>query len=356
MKIRRTFLPLIVIVPAVLAAAWWFTRSPEKTAPDAEPGSPTAFVETAKITRKTIAEVITAYGSVIAQPGKLQTASLAYEARVNHVLVAPGQPVKKDDPLVEIAASPATQLLVSQAKSAAQLARKELEQTQERFDLKLATNQDLNTARKAATDAELQLASLQHEGADHAGIVRAAAEGIVANVVVQDGQLVPAGTALVEIIASNAIEAKLGIEPEDVVAVSEGQEIALFPVNQPVTRKITGTVRLITRRINPATRLVDIYVTLPPASGLLLDGYLRAGIARASADALVAPRSAVLPKDGAWQIFTIRDGRAVAHQVRLGLVAGDEAEVIGPGIAEGESVVTLGNYELEDGMAVEVAK
>ncbi len=355
MSPRRILVLAVPIASVVLAVGWWSACSePEPPAGSgSESNATTAFVEAVKVGRKTIAETVTAYGSVIAQPGKLQTTSVAYEARVSHVLVAPGQPVEKGDPLLAIAASPSTQLQVNQARSAADLARKELKQTQERFDLKLATNQDLNSAERAATQAALQLASLEREGADTAGLLRAPSEGIVANVAVQDGQLVAGGAALVEIIATDEIEAKIGVEPEDLVAVSVGQSVALLPVNQPASREIGGTVRLVTRRINPATRLVDVYVSLPPDSGLMLDGYLRASIARESKDALVVPRSSVLPKDDAWQLFTVRDGRAVAHRVRLGVVSDGEAEVLGDALEPGDLVVTVGNAELEDGMAVD---
>jgi len=357
MKTRRILIVLILVALAVLAVVYWLTHAGPESSPEENtaPDNSTAYVETTKIVRKNIAEKITAYGSVIAQPGKLQTVSLAYEAQVNHVLVAPGQLIKKDDPLLEIAASPATQLLVNQARSAAELADKELQQTKERFNLKLATNQELNAAQKAATDAALQLVSFEKEGADNGGMVRASSEGIVANLAVQDGQVVPASNALVEIIAKNEVEAKIGVEPENIQAISPHMMIALFPVNQPASQKISGTVRLVTLRINPTSRLVDVYVTLPTDSGLLLDGYLRAEILRESPNALVVPRSAVLPKGDAWQLFTIHDGRAMAHKVGLGIVSDGEAEVIATDLKEGEAVVSLGNYELDDGMAVEVA-
>ena len=354
----RRILPVFALLAvAALVVRFWLNPARPEAGPENEAAAEqtTAFVETAQVVRKTIAEVLTAYGSVIAQPGKLQTVSLPYESRVNHVLAAPGQPVKTGDPLIEIAASPATQLLVNQARSAAELARKELQQTKERFNLKLATNQELNAAQKSATDAELQLASFQKEGADNDGIVRATSEGVVASLSVQDGQLVPAGNALLEIIAKDQVEAKIGVEPVDVGAIVPHMTISLFPVNQPVNHEINGSVRLVTLRIDPTSRLVDVYVTLPADTGLLLDGYLRAEIRRESANTLVVPRSSLLPKDDGWQVFTIRDGHAVARAVRLGIVSGGDAEVLDSDLQDGEIVVSLGNYELEDGMAVEVA-
>src|SRR5207302_8636827 len=105
------------------------------------------------------------YGSVVAQPGKTHSMSVAFETRVRHILVAPGQFVQENDPLTEVELSPAAQLQFQQAKNAAEAARKELKQTQDRFNLKLATNQDLSAAEKTARDAEAQLTTLQRAGA-----------------------------------------------------------------------------------------------------------------------------------------------------------------------------------------------
>ncbi len=115
--------------------------------------SPVEEVQVAKVERKTITEKVIAYGSVVAQPGKTHTVSVAFETRVRHVLVAPGQFVHKNDPLIEIELSPSAQVQFQQAKNAAEAAQKELKQTQERFNLKLATNQELSAAEKTGGDA-----------------------------------------------------------------------------------------------------------------------------------------------------------------------------------------------------------
>ena len=126
---------------------------------------PIARVQVAKVQRKVISEKAIVYGSVVAQPGKTHSVSVAFETRVRHILVAPGQFVQENDPLTEIEPSPAAQLQMQQAKNASEAAQKELNQTQERFKLKLATNQDLSAAEKTARDAEAQLTSLQRAGA-----------------------------------------------------------------------------------------------------------------------------------------------------------------------------------------------
>ena len=121
--------------------------------------------------------------------------------------------------------------------------------------------------------------------------------GVIAKVDAQDGQIVPPGGPLVEIVAENEIEVKLGVEAEDLSAAQEGARITIVPVNDPTATKVEGTIRLVTRRIDPTTRLVDVYVALPEGTKLLLDGYVRGEIQRTEKDAVVVPRSAVLPNE-----------------------------------------------------------
>jgi RND family efflux transporter MFP subunit len=316
---------------------------------------PVARVQVAKVQRKVISEKAIVYGSVVAQPGKTHSVSVAFETRVRHILVAPGQFVQENDPLTEIEPSPAAQLQMQQAKNASEAAQKELNQTQERFKLKLATNQDLSAAEKTARDAEAQLTSLQRAGAGADNRIRAGQAGVVAKVDVQDGQIGPAGGPLFEIVAENEIEVKLGVEAEDLPAVPPGASISIFPINDPTASQVEGSVRLVTRRIDPTTRLVDVYVSLPEGTKLLLDGYVRGEVQHTEKNALVAPRSDVLPNESrSYDVFTVADGKAVKHTVKVGLQNSDEVQIISDDLHENDSVVTVVNSELEDGMAVEI--
>jgi len=114
---------------------------------------------------------------------------------------------------------------------------------------------------------------------------------------------------------------------------------------------------LVTRRIDPTTRLVDVYVTLPEGTKLLLDGYVRGEIQRTEKNALVVPRPAVLPNESReFEVFTVANNRATKHTVKIGAENPNEIQVTADDLHEGDPVVTVGNYELEDGMAVEIKK
>ena len=345
----------IVVVLIVCAIAWIAQRF--GVGKEEKKAGPVAQVQVAKVQRKTVTEKVIAYGSVVAQPGKTHSVSIAFETRVRHVLVAPGQFVRENDPLIEIELSPAAQVQFQQAKNAAEAAQKELKQTQERFNLKLATNQDLSAAEKTARDAEAQLTALQRAGAGGDNRVHSDVAGVIAKVNAQDGQIVPPGNPVVEIVAENDIEVKLGVEAEDLSAAQEGASVTIIPLNDPTAPKVEGTIRLVTRRIDPATRLVDVYVTLPAGTKLFLDGYVRGEIQRIEKNALAVPRSAVLPNESReFEIFTVENNHAIRHTVKIGAENPNEIEVIANDLHEGDPVVTLGNYELEDGMAVEIKK
>ena len=354
MNRRRIIVVAIALI--IFAALVWIVER-FGVGKEVKAGGPVAQVQVAKVERKTITEKVVAYGSVIAQPGKTHSVSVAFETRVRHILVAPGQFVQENDPLTEIEPSPAAQLQFQQAKNAADAARKELKQTQERFNLRLATNQDLSAAEKTARDAEAQLTALQRAGAGGDNRIHADMAGVIAKVDVQNGQIVAPGSPLVEIVAENEIEVKLGVEPEDLSAAQEGAPITIFPVNDPTAREVEGSIRLVTRRVDPATRLVDVYVALPEATKLLLDSYVRGEIQRTEKDALVVPRSAALPNESReYEVFTVANNRAVKHSVKIGAETPREVQLIAEDLREGDPVVTVGNHELEDGMAVEIKK
>ena len=355
MKKSRIIILAIAAALILGALAWIAQRfgigNEEKKA------APVPEVQVAKVERKTINEKVIVYGSVVAQPGKTHSVGVAFETRVRHILVAPGQFVHENNPLTEIELSPGAQVQFQQAKNAAEAARKELKQTQDRFNLKLATNQDLSAAEKTARDAEAQLTALQRAGAGGDNRIHSDLSGVIAKVDAQDGQIVPAGGPLVEIVAENEIEVKLGVEPEDLSAAQEGAPITIVPLNDPTANNVEGTIRLVTRRIDPTTRLVDVYVSLPAGTKLLLDQYVRGEIQRTEKDALVVPRPAVLPNESReFEVFTVANNRAVKHTVKIGAENPKEMQVMADDLHEGDPVVTVGNYELEDGMAVEIKK
>lgn len=354
--VKRLSIILVLILLSVGIIGYSFSRNAsehgEAQGGGTEESKPVAQVETAAVEHKSISETLTAYGGVVAAPGKTQFIAVSFESRVKHILVSAGQVIKKGDVLLEIEGTAASVLQLQQAESTNEEAHKELEQAKKRFAMKLATNQELYQAEKAAADADLQLNSLRKYGVDSAGEIRSGTAGIVAKVDVEDGQIAGSGAPLIELIANDDIEVKLGAEPEDIGKIATGQKVGISLVNDVGSPTIEGTVRLVTQRVNPTDRLVDVYVSLPPRTRLLLAAYVRGEIAVASRETLVVPREAVLPNDSDFTLYLVHDARAIEKKVKLGLGTASEVEIIDSAIKEGDRVVTVGNRELSDGMEI----
>lgn len=346
------------VVAAVGLGVVWFMigRGGNKPASaEAEPLSKGAAVvvpvKVSSIRLAEIRETITVYGTVVAQPGETAVSSVPFESRIGRMFVTAGEQVQTDTPLLEIGPSPASRLQLQQATDAESAARKDLQQVQDQFNQRLATNTQLIAAQQAFQAAQLSLENLQKQGVGQSSKLTPQFAGIIRKVDAQEGQIVPAGAPLVEIAAENRIEVKLGVEPEDVPYVHDGASVELVPVHTDA-KAITGRVRLVTKQVNPATRLVDVFVALPPDSGLMLEGYVRGTLVTASKETLVVPRGAVLPEDKAYALYTVVNGKAVKHVVHLGLQDSREVEVTGDDLRAGMPVVLSGNYELAPGMAV----
>lgn len=358
-------IPWAIIILAVAAAGgagYWLGHrgAADKEESASESGgqaatAPVASVTVVPLRRATISADVVAYGTVVAPPSEISVVSVPFESRVTKILVAPGQTVNAGQPLVEVQGSAATLLAVEEARNAVASAERDLQAVKQRYDQKLATNADLYTAENNLRTAQGRLKSLQQGGAGGPAQLKAEAAGIVSKVDVQIGQVVPIGSPLVEVVAQNRIEVHLGAEPEDAESLAAGQAVQLQPIDDPDAKPVEGKIRLIGRQVDPATRLVDVFVSLPPNVPLLLQAFVIGTIPRTTADAFVVPRDAALPnEEGGFELFSVKDGKAVKHTVRLGVENDRQVQVIGEDLKEGDPVVTVGNYELENGMAVQL--
>ena len=365
----RTLTGLIVVLLALAAAAggvgYWIGHrggaaggakdADEASAASAKPEPAVAPVTVTPIRRGTVSEQVTAYGTVVAPPNEVRAVSVPFECRVTKMRVAPGQVVASGQPLVEVEGSAATQLAYQEARNAVAAAQRDLDLTRQRFEQKLATNAELFTAENALQIAKARLQSLEQTGAGSPRQLTSEVDGIVSKIDVQVGQVVAAGNPLVEVAAKNRIEVRLLVEPEDVAALGPGHTVVLTPVEDPGATPVAGQIRLIAQRVDPATRLVEVLVALPADAKLMLESFVAGRLNRAAGEGLIVPRDAVLPADaGGYVLFTVNDGKAVKHPVRIGVENDRETQIIADDLKAGDLAVVSGNYELDDGMAVQV--
>ena len=243
-------------------------------------------------------------------------------------------------------------LQLEQAQRELNAALRDNQLLQERIRLKLATQQDLVTSRLRVEQAKVMIKNLADRGIGKEQLIRAENSGIIYLVNVQQGQIVAAGTPLLQIVDQNQWVVRLGIEPEDYDHLKVDQQVLITPVNTPVSEPVKGRIEIITHQIDPTTRLLNVFVRPESNQTLLINDFVEAQIIISTINSLLVPQQAVLPDDGGYSLFTIKNGHAVKHQVQIGLENDTQIEVIATDLKEQDDVVVLGNYELESGMAV----
>ena len=361
MKRKKTKIGLMVVALLLALGAGFFagrsgTGGNVETANDEAAGSaeaqPIAPVKTMAVSEGEISEWFTAYGTVMVPANAHQSVVAPLEIRVEKILVVPGQRVKRGEAVVKTEPSGDTALALHQALATFNAAAQTLKNVQQRFAMKLATTQEQQAAETAAHTAGLNLANLQKRGAGTGQTLFAPQSGVVSRIDASSGQVVPAGGSLMTIDDQTQVNVRLGVDPSEAQKITVGEKVKTSLVGRTEMSAVTGTVFLITQQVNPQTRLVDVYATLPRNTAWMLDAPVTAQFAAASKHALTVPRKAVLPSGAQNVLFTVANGHAIKHRVWLGLQNDREVEILKaePPLTAGDSVVIEGNYELEDGM------
>jgi RND family efflux transporter MFP subunit len=315
---------------------------------------PIAQVTTVKLQKTEMTETLTAYGVVLPFPDKLQTISLPYNSEIEAIQVTDGQLVQRGDVLLTVKSNADANLQLEQAREELDAAIQENKLLKDRIALKLATQQDLVTTQLRVDQAKVMIKNLKERGIGKSQSIKAEYTGMIHLVNVQQGQRVPAGNPLLQLIDQNQWVVRLGVEPEDFEHLQLKQQVLITPANKRFATPVKGRIETIAHQIDPTTRLLNVLVRTDTNQTLLINDFVQAEVILSSAQTLVAPRQAVLADGMAYSLFTIKKGHAVKHSVQVGLENDKHIEVIADDLQEQDEIVVLGNYELEDGMAVDV--
>lgn len=318
--------------------------------------APVATVRTTQVSRAPIGATVRAYGVVGAASGSVQTVNVPYVARVIRWRVTPGQRVRRGAPLAELAADPSAVLAATQARTAVTLAQGELARTQSLYDQRLATQSQLAAAQKALEDARAALAAQNLLGV-RAGNTSIASpiDGVVIQLQATPGDQVQPGAPLLQLGREDArVNVSLGVEPADAVKLRPGDRVTLHGLSSALADSaLTGAVVAVGAALDPQSQLVTVGASVPTAQSAFIPGTrVVADIATTPSQHWVVPRDAVLKDDRGSYVFQV-DAAHKAHRVavRVSVEDGDRYGVDG-NLDPARALVTVGNAELDDGMAV----
>lgn len=320
---------------------------------DAETQAPVA-VQTAMPVRQIFHNYVEAYGTLTGDTRRAQALTLPQAGQIVAAEVTPGRRVHKGQPLLRIATDPSTVSAYQQAVNTADQARAELARTQRLHDEKLATNSQLDAARKALADAQSALtAQAKLGGAQAITTLDAPADGLVTALDVQLGERVAAGAKLVEFTPQGGLAALLGVEPEQAARIHPGMIASLHAVYGNAA--LQGNVVSVADAVDPQSHLVEVLAAIADPAGLAAGSALSGKIAVAQFQAWAVPRNALLNDERGDYVFQIEHGKAKRVDVQVVAPAGDPVGTNGKLDAHAP-VITLGAYELSDGDAVKAAQ
>ncbi len=308
--------------------------------------SAAARIETASVTSEMLSATIAASGTIEAK--RLTEIGADVPGTLASVLVDVGQSVRAGAPLFRIDPGP-YEMALAEARAGLVLARAEhanaaaeaarmaklVEQNAasvQRAD-QLRTQAEVASAR--VLQGEARLARAERDLARTT--VRAPYAGSVVERRAHEGAL--AGSAAVLVLQeSGALEAILDVPETTPIAVRAGDAVRLFA--EGLAEPLASTVARVSERIDPSTRTYEVRCVVTDASGAVKAGsYVRAEISAARATPQpVAPRSAVVARDGRSFVLRVEDGVAREVPVRVGIVAGERVELLA-GVMPGDIVV-----------------
>lgn len=342
---------------AVVLGLWVVFRTPSASpaaagAPAAGAGAPSALVKTAPLAQRNLSDVLAAFGEVTT--GQVVAISFPRAGQVSRLLVLPAQRVSSGTPLATLTSDPTAKLAYTQAVSAVDFARGELRRNQELFSLQLATQSQVDAARKALQDAEANLETQRKLGGDvGSATVTAPFDGVVTAVAVAQGDRIQPGAVILQLGHTDVLRVRLGVEPDDSHLVRVGMPVTLSPVDDR-SKSVSASIAENQGLVDPKTQLIDAVAVVPATAGatFLVPGrHVRAAIAVGQHLGWAAPRAAVLSDAGGSYVFQVAGGKAR----RVNVTPGEESQGMVPisgGLDPRLPIVVLGNYELQDGMQV----
>lgn len=306
---------------------------------------------------------VTAPGSVHAQ--REATLASRIMGQVLSTPVAAGSPVRKGQVLI-VLDDRAVQGQVAQARGAlgqAQAALALATTNLERF-------KELQ-AKEAASQLELDMATMQYEQAKGAveqaagavgaassmlddAVIKAPFAGRVIEVMPKPGDMAAPGFPLVRLEDASRRQLWVDVAESDLAAVKTATDASCDFPSAGLAGPTACTVAEVVAASNPMSRTVTVKLDLPDQAGLSAGMFGRAAFTvEGGPSRVMVPEAAVVERGQLAMAFTVEDGKAVMRPLRLGARAGGRVEVVS-GLEEGAQVVAEGAALLAHGTPVEV--
>ena len=263
------------------------------------------------------------------------------------LLADEGQSVKQGQPLIKMN-DVLLQAQLKQAQANYNQSNKAYQRAQTLFQQGYLSAAALDNAEasKLTTEAAMQTAQTQLNMAT----VRAPVSGIITNRKAVLGQNITQGAELFRIVRDGRIELNMEVVETDLKGISAGLPAT---VTSQSTGPVSGTVRIVTSMVDPATRLGYARISVPWSSGLRPGMFASGTINAGAQNVMLVPQSAIVYNENVPQVYLVGpDNKVHLRKVIVGPATPAKDIIIRDGVSVGDRVVTTGAGFLNDGDAV----
>lgn len=205
-------------------------------------------------------------------------------------------------------------------------------------------------ANHEQSNAALNIATNQNS---YANLI-ADADGVVTALQAEAGQVVAAGTPVVQLARTGEKEARISIPEDQVELVRQVKEMKVrIWANQSLV--LRGQLRELSPVADPATRTYTAKISIPNAPPEVRLGMTAtvSFITKVDKNLIRLPLTALLNDKNQTSIWVIENGVVRSVPVQVGGVMGNEV-VIASGVNAGQMIVTAGVNTLRSGQKVKV--
>lgn len=366
----KTFLKILLVVVALVAAAYWFLST----------AAPEAVV--APVRRDLAVDAVS--GNLRIFSAKSLLLKSEQSGRVRYTIAPPNSgpvPVKAGEVVVELDGEDIRRALdVAKVRLESARTRQKAGSVHEgpivdtQADLalqeELVSNKqfpaaDLEKTRRLLKSLQIkreleiayqreEIAGLESEVARLEKVLRTLTvvspfDGFVTEIYTMPGDLVGGGAALGRVISDKTI-VEVSLSEEDFAGIKKGQVVTARLLSQG-QQLFGGTVEVLMAEADPKTRRRAIYIDLEAPEAALVPGTSgQASVTKAQREgALVIPRRALLGRS----VYVVNNGQVQLREVSTGFLGLNLAEIT-DGLKEGELVIVETPHLFREGEEVSV--
>lgn len=354
---KKIIITIVIIVGALALIGYVLTKNKEenkaKTDIVAEKNAAVS-VKVTPVKTEQISLDFVANGNF--QPIQELTFSAEKSGKVISVLVKEGDYVKVGQTLLTMRGD-VINVNAQTAQAAYQNAKSDYSRYENAFKTGGVTKQQLDQAKLALTNAEANLKQANINVGDTR--VKAPISGFINKRHIEPGSILTGmpATPLFDIVNVSKLKLVVTVNENQVASLKKGNTVNITASVYP-DKTFSGKITFIASKADESLNFpVEIEIANNSNNDLKAGMYGTANFAskQQKQNLMVVPRNAFVGSVSSNEIFVAQNGVAKLRKVTAGRILGDQVEIIN-GLSDGETVITTGQINLQDGNTVEIIK